>query len=1237
MPGQDGPRFPRLALESGLVDQQQLDDARRRLGDAPADDGALARQLVSDGVLTEWQARAILKGMSRGFQLGPYRILSQLGRGGMGQVYKAQHMGLDRLAAVKVLPKKRAENPASLARFQREAKACAQLDHPNVARAYDVGEEQGVHFIALEFVAGDTLQARVARGGRMDPLQAADIIRQATLGLQHAFDRQLIHRDIKPANLMVTPGGVLKILDLGLALFFGDSDDMTLTRDGAMMGTADYVAPEQAVDSHRADTRSDIYSLGCTLYFLLAGQVPFPGDTLAQKLLKHQNDAPEPIRSLAPDVPEALCEIVARMMAKKPRARFETCKQVGAALDAFLGGRPVPMPPVLPPVQAGAVPPDAGQSTAMPSPVPAVVPRRVHAATWLAIVLGAVSVVVLVPLVLYLLLSPSGHAAPEPEQASTAVASRTEDAAVPAVAPPAEAPADKPADDAPADGAPAPAPPPKPVEKEPNKPVRVARADPVPALRVVQGLKSPDDRTASPVRRPTPAPRAASPPPPDAKDVAAAMAWRAKLFGQMKQVGLVVRLHVPGVPDVARAPDTPRLTMWRSDPGPSGLDAQAAAALARVMSGPGSPTLADKVSNTLSFPQVLDLLRESFAAEVGAGLRRRGYTPGRVYPSPGDARSGGDDALLCADLVVVPLVTRTVQIRLSGAAYTEARRSRKRTRVAAAGRGRASYRYRTLTVHGCAPIPIALAAGRVRARLDDVRYRRALWGTDCGPAQPDLYRRCLARAAPADDNSLAAGLATEDPAVLRLPIQEYLARCGPGMPGSGFRTVTVPFQDLRKVIADQAHQAAESMLAQFRPLTDLVGMVKARGPDAVPDVVRGLLATGDPAVARALSAVAVANPAPWRGILCEQMPAMTNAAAVATWRSFPDAEVQAAAMVRLAVLGSAPAAKRLARLIAEPGPLGAATLRDIMVTVVENDVRLPGTVIPDRVKTDTRDEIRQAVIRIAACAAQSEQARAVVLAYLSGPGTNPPENGADVMASAIEARTAALYPSLVAPLTKLRLRGDNVACERWQPLIRAVAQADAAPLAPAVALLVKTDGRDGIQDAVADIVPLADRSGSAKKIVAGYLEGSSTRHSQKVGAVAQAILRNQVAALYPDLKERLRTGRTNPEFTVDDDTLAQVVAADRRLGGYVFGAMMKSRGLSVSEKARLVAIAKQHGYDGIRVPGSSSSGRARSGSGRARSGSGSSTSGARRVRNLGRTIRPRSRDKKTRRKKRKYY
>jgi tRNA A-37 threonylcarbamoyl transferase component Bud32 len=295
-----------------------------------------------------------------------YRLLHLLGAGGMGAVFKAEHLVMDRPVALKVIRHDLTGDPAAVERFRREVRSAARLAHPNIVTAHDADQAGDVHFLAMEYVAGISLDQLVQTHGPLSPMLAGDYARQAALGLQHAFEQGMVHRDIKPRNLMRTLDGRIKVLDFGLARFASESTaaatgaaspvsagdpGATLTAWGSLMGTPDYMAPEQAVNPHTADSRADIYSLGCTLYFLLTGQAPFPTGDVIEKVMAHAERAPKPLAELRPDVPLGLVRIVERMMAKDPARRYQTPAEVVRALEEFAAEAAKPAP-----LEAAALP-----------------------------------------------------------------------------------------------------------------------------------------------------------------------------------------------------------------------------------------------------------------------------------------------------------------------------------------------------------------------------------------------------------------------------------------------------------------------------------------------------------------------------------------------------------------------------------------------------------------------------------------------------------------------------------------------------------------------------------------------------------------------------------------------------------------------------------------------------------------------------------------------------------------
>jgi serine/threonine protein kinase len=368
-----------LIGKSGLLDDKRLEAhvlKLRAAGTLPSEPGQLANQLIRDGFLTHFQAEQLLQGKWRRFTIGRYKVLERIGSGGMASVFLCEHKLMRRRVAVKVLPTAKAADPASLERFHREARAVAALDHPNIVHAYDIDQDENLHFLVMEYVDGASLQDLVKRSGPLSLPRAAQYIHQTALGLEHAHAAGLIHRDIKPANLLVDRLGTVKILDMGLARFFNDEDDiLTKKYDDQVLGTADYLAPEQAVDSHAVDVRADIYSLGATFYFLLTGRTPFGEGTVTEKLMWHQTRRPQPVTEFRTDVPEEIARLIDTMMAKFPEQRLQLPRDVVAALADWA------RTPVAPPTEA-EIPPlslaasggptgGGGESTLVTSPSPA--------------------------------------------------------------------------------------------------------------------------------------------------------------------------------------------------------------------------------------------------------------------------------------------------------------------------------------------------------------------------------------------------------------------------------------------------------------------------------------------------------------------------------------------------------------------------------------------------------------------------------------------------------------------------------------------------------------------------------------------------------------------------------------------------------------------------------------------------------------------------------------------------
>lgn len=324
------------ALTSGLLSQQQLEDALAGLvGATPGGpqtiaevlDEELGSRLVELGYLNRWQVEQLKEGRTK-FTLGPYRIVNAIGQGGMGHVFKAEHKLLGRTEAVKVLPKHRC-TPEAIAAFQREIRAQAQLDHPNLVRATYADHEGDTYFFVTEYVPGTDLRKLVRRNGPLPHTIAATIIAQAAEGLHYAHRKGLVHRDVKPGNLLVTPDGRTKVTDLGLA--WGLIDELAGAvpeKSRSLVGTADYMAPETITDPDQIRPVSDVYALGCTLYYAVTGKVPFPGGNTAEKMQRHLSEVPLNPLHFNPDLPDAFCDAIAAMMDKNPDERTPTAAAV---------------------------------------------------------------------------------------------------------------------------------------------------------------------------------------------------------------------------------------------------------------------------------------------------------------------------------------------------------------------------------------------------------------------------------------------------------------------------------------------------------------------------------------------------------------------------------------------------------------------------------------------------------------------------------------------------------------------------------------------------------------------------------------------------------------------------------------------------------------------------------------------------------------------------------------------
>ena len=334
-------QFIRRLVESELFTRKELNDIVAGIDPCPQDGEELAKLLVRKKKLTVYQVQQSYAGDGRSLVLGNYAILDKIGAGGMGEVYLAEHRRMGRRAALKILPAKYADDDQAVKRFHREVQAVARLSHANIVAAFDAGESNGTHYCVMEYVEGRDLSSIVKQDGPLDIDRAIDCILQAAAGLEYAHREKVIHRDIKPSNLLLDVNGAIKVLDLGLARFEQAENDQTqteLTSTGAVMGTVDYMAPEQAMDTKNADARSDIYSLGCSLFFLLAGHAPYDGSTVVQKIFAHRDAAIPSICELRAEVPQNIDVVFRKMVAKDPGDRFQAMTEVAAALQQVQTG-----------------------------------------------------------------------------------------------------------------------------------------------------------------------------------------------------------------------------------------------------------------------------------------------------------------------------------------------------------------------------------------------------------------------------------------------------------------------------------------------------------------------------------------------------------------------------------------------------------------------------------------------------------------------------------------------------------------------------------------------------------------------------------------------------------------------------------------------------------------------------------------------------------------------------------
>ncbi len=348
---------------SGVLAERQCEFIQSKVlsGEYPRESRALADLLVKEKILTEYQVKRFLAGKSHGLIVGRYAILDRLGSGSMGRVYKAHHLMMDRVVALKIIAPEIATNERVVARFQREMKLVGRLDHPNVVRAFDADKINAVLFIVMEYVSGVSLGQRL-REGPVAPAEMINYAAQAALGLAHAHSQGIVHRDVKPSNLLVTEDKKIKVLDLGLGVLMdADNASSFATADGIAVGTVDYMSPEQAC-GREVDGRSDLFSLGCAMYHLVAGRLPFPGDSPIDRLGKRISGKPVPIVEVMPDVPASLIPVMDKLLANKPQDRFQTADEAADALQSLIRPRNKPSPSMV------RKPPPAPEPSPSPPP-----------------------------------------------------------------------------------------------------------------------------------------------------------------------------------------------------------------------------------------------------------------------------------------------------------------------------------------------------------------------------------------------------------------------------------------------------------------------------------------------------------------------------------------------------------------------------------------------------------------------------------------------------------------------------------------------------------------------------------------------------------------------------------------------------------------------------------------------------------------------------------------------------
>jgi eukaryotic-like serine/threonine-protein kinase len=331
-------QFGKSVIAAGLMTKDELRTwfTGRPADQRPRDAEAFAAAMVADGTLSKYQSSVLLQGKPQALTFGHYLLVSQLGSGASGHVFKARHKHSGRDVAIKVLSAEVAQDPTSVKRFRREVEAAGRLEHRHIVRSVDAGEFNGQHYLVMEYVDGSDLASIVKSRGPLPVDEAIHCVLQAAAGFRFAHEAGVVHRDIKPGNLLLDKNGTVRILDLGLVRFEGGGDCLTATQQ--VMGTVDYMSPEQSADTKRADARADIYSLGVTLWYLLTGRRMYDSKNMVERIMMHRSAPIPPLTAGRPDAPPALDAVFQRMVAKRPDDRYQTMAEVGRALQGVLEG-----------------------------------------------------------------------------------------------------------------------------------------------------------------------------------------------------------------------------------------------------------------------------------------------------------------------------------------------------------------------------------------------------------------------------------------------------------------------------------------------------------------------------------------------------------------------------------------------------------------------------------------------------------------------------------------------------------------------------------------------------------------------------------------------------------------------------------------------------------------------------------------------------------------------------------